>query len=126
MSDYRFSADRRLRRSAEFERAYQRRCSASDGCLLVFVVENQLPYSRLGLSVSRKIGGAVQRNRWKRHLREAFRLNRTTLPRAWDFVVVPRVPDCPRPSELGQRLVDLVEMAVKRARRVRRPRADEA
>lgn len=62
---------------------------AGDGLLLVFGRRNGLAKSRLGLSISRKYGSAVKRNRWKRLVREAFRRSRTELPENLDIVVVP-------------------------------------
>ncbi len=91
LRDQRFLSKYRIRRGEEFQRAFRRRCSAADERILVYGFANGLSYPRLGLSVSRKVGGAVQRNRWKRLLREAFRLSRETLPTGVDLVIVPRV-----------------------------------
>lgn len=90
MGDQRFLPEYHIRRQVDFQRAYGRRCSASDGMLLLFACANGLPYSRIGLSVSRKVGNAVVRNRWKRLIREAFRLSRKHLPTGIDLVVIPR------------------------------------
>jgi ribonuclease P protein component len=107
MCNQRFPPSCRIRSSLDFKRIYQRRCAASDELLLIFSDRNDLPYPRLGLSVSRKIGGAVERNRWKRLLREAFRLNRRQLPRGIDLVVVVRKRAAPSLDAIGESLIKL-------------------
>ena len=90
MSGFRFRPAQRLKRPADFRRVYDRRCSASDAVLIVYGLENGLAQSRLGVSASRKLGGAVTRNRLKRLVREAFRLTQAELPVGLDLVVIPR------------------------------------
>jgi ribonuclease P protein component len=104
----------RIRRGLDFKRAYDRRCSASDGCLLVFGCANDLPYPRLGLSVSRKVGNAVARNRWKRLIREAFRLTRPKLPLGIDFVIIPRGTEPPELNVLMESLPRLARRIEKK------------
>ena len=90
MPDQSFTKDERLLRGGEFARVYRRRRSVADDVLVLYGCENDLNRPRLGLTVSRKVGGAVRRNRWKRVLREAFRRNKAKLPQGLDLVATPR------------------------------------
>jgi len=80
----------KLRKPAEFSAVYAEQCRSGDQFLLVFALRNQLGWTRCGLSVSRNHGGAVQRNRLKRQLREVFRLTRHDLPVGLDLILIPR------------------------------------
>lgn len=82
-----------LRRPQDFARVFDGGIRAGDGHLLIFAAKNDLGYSRFGLSVSRKHGSAVVRNKKRRRLREAFRLHQHSLPVGFDFVLIPRQRD---------------------------------
>jgi ribonuclease P protein component len=114
---YRFRPAEHLRRPADFQRVYHRRRSASDGWLIVYACENGLPHLRLGLSVSRKVGPAVRRNRLRRLYREAFRLTRPELPAGLDLVLIPRRPDDPPLEQLKGSLRHLVGLLAGRLAR---------
>ena len=97
---------RRLSRSAEFERVYRQGRSKGNRYLVLYAfprsdddVAGPDDGPRLGLSVSRRVGGAVERNRVKRVLREAFWAEAERLPATSDYVVVAR-PDA---RELAER-----------------------
>ena len=81
---------RHLRSPAEFAAVYDARVRESRGPLMAYAKPNALGYPRLGMSVSRKVGTAVRRNRIRRLLREAFRLLQHDLPAGYDFVIVVR------------------------------------
>jgi len=115
MGSQRFAAKYRILRDADFRRAYRKRCTASDDQLLVFGHVNGLPHPRLGLSVAKKVGSAVVRNRWKRIVREAFRLCREMLPYGVDLVVIPRQSGKP---ELGPTMRSLPRLAARVAKKM--------
>ena len=85
-----FARTMRITRKRDFERVFARRCSTADDVLIIHADTNGLAHSRLGLAVSRRIGGAVQRNRIKRRIREAFRTLQQELPSGLDAVCIPR------------------------------------
>lgn len=112
---FRFEKHEHIRRGKDFRRVYDRRRSASDRWLLVYACENGLPHARLGLSVSRKVGNAVRRNRLRRLYREAFRLTRAAMPTGYDLVLIPRGGDAePTLDDLKQSLPKLVRHVVKK------------
>ncbi|MCS7021035.1 MAG: ribonuclease P protein component [Gemmataceae bacterium] len=111
---YTFPPHLRLKRAAEFERCFARRQSAADNVLIVYVCENGSRYPRLGCVVSRKCGRAVRRNRYKRLLREAFRLLQHDLPAGIDYVVLPRPGSMiPSLAAIQRSLLRLARRAVR-------------
>jgi ribonuclease P protein component len=86
---------RRLSRSGEFDRVYRDGSSHATRYLVLYTFprkDEEREEVRLGVSVNRKVGGAVERNRVKRMLREAFWDLTERLPPRHDFVIVAR-PD---------------------------------
>lgn len=113
----RFLPREHLRSPADFRLVYERRRSVSDEWLIVYARVNGLPYSRVGLSVSKKVGGAVQRNRFRRLYREAYRLTRPELAVGLDLIMIPKKTDPPSLEDLKQSLPRLVAQVAKRLAR---------
>jgi ribonuclease P protein component len=94
-----FPKFKRVRKKSDFERVYNGKSYLADQTLVVNYVANGIQpaadsqgvgVTRLGLSISRRAGNAVVRNRWKRVIREAFRRLYPELPRGFDLVIRPR------------------------------------
>lgn len=107
----------RLTHNREFQAVYAAKLKKPVGPLVVFGLENDLGHPRLGLSVGRRVGGAVTRNAIKRRLREAFR----HLAQAWpedapglDLVIVVRPHAARKPADYQQ----MLETGVSRIRRL--------
>ena len=83
-----FRAAERVRRRVEYQQIYDRGLRTHGRYLTLFTLSNNLPMGRLGIAATRKFGGAVERNRAKRLIREVFRRNK--LAPGFDIVVIPK------------------------------------
>jgi len=83
-----FRPDEHIRRRAEFQQIYEQGARIRGRFSTLFLLPNKLSVGRLGIAATRKLGGAVQRNRAKRLIREVFRRN--NIAAGFDVVVVPK------------------------------------
>jgi len=122
--DCRFPRTARLRRPLEFKAVYAGRMSVAAGPLVLYGLQrpDAATASRLGLSVSRRVGNAVVRNRWKRRLRDVFRRLRPRLPAGLDLVVVVRAAGPPFAGAAGAAAIErlLLDLAGRLVRKIDR------
>jgi ribonuclease P protein component len=85
--DFRFRKEERLRKRREFLQVYDKGEKLAGRVFFSYFLRNGLSFNRLGLTVSRKIGNTVVRNRIKRRVREIFRLHRHQLVPPCDIVI---------------------------------------
>lgn len=111
---YRLRRRQRLRRSGEFSLVLKQGVFAVDRTLVVHGVANRLGWSRLGVTIPRRVGNAVTRNRWKRWIREAFRLSQHDIPQGIDFVVRPRKGACGDARQVRRSLLALTCAVARR------------
>ncbi len=81
----------KLNLNSQFKKLYSSGKSCVRPSLVLYVKRNGLNYNRLGITVGKKLGKAVVRNRAKRRLRELFRANLGVLKTGFDFVLVARM-----------------------------------
>jgi ribonuclease P protein component len=86
-ADERFPWRQRIVKSSDFRAIYDKGRKFDAGKFVLFGRPNELGYHRLGLTVSRKVGNAVVRNRVKRLFREVFRKSSAGIPCHYDLVV---------------------------------------
>lgn len=107
-----FRADERLHTGAEYQRVFRGGRRQDGRFFLMLAASNRTGAWRLGLAVGRRLGGAVERNRAKRLLRECFRRNRPAGGRGQDLVLVAK------PGILGCGLAEVEREYRERLRRV--------
>ena len=80
-----------IKNNYEFRRLYSKGKSAATPLLVVYCRKTRRDHNRLGITVTAKLGKAVQRNRVRRRLREIYRLNSARLQQGYDIIIVARV-----------------------------------
>ena len=88
MESQSFRKEERVRKRQDYLRIYAQGKRADSKSFTVITCPNQTERRRLGITVGKKVGNAVQRNRIKRLLREFFRLNKNRLPPSLDIVII--------------------------------------
>lgn len=79
-----------LKKRNDFRRVYSGGKFLADRILVIYFKKNNLGSSRFGFTVSKKVGGAVERNRIRRVLKEICRLNKEKFVCGMDYVIVAR------------------------------------
>jgi len=116
-----FGRRRRLLKTSQFQAVYSARARAADGRLVAYAMPNAGAETRVGLSVGKRCGPAVARNRIKRYLRESFRQARGEFAPGYDIVLVPVAKDYTF-AEIDRAVRTLVPEAIRRSRRAARGR----
>ena len=101
----------KLSKNSEFRAVYRRGRSFSNSILVLYVFKNykNKDINRLGISVSKKIGCSVVRNRVKRLIRESYRLNKSRFKTGYDFIFIARTTiNGSSYLEIEKNLIDLL------------------
>ena len=87
-----FTKKQRILKRREFDEVFAAKNSASDQNIIIYIKFNTSQYNRLGIVIGKKLGNAVKRNRFKRIVREAFRVSDFETDCCFDMIVLPRKP----------------------------------
>ncbi|MBX3420851.1 MAG: ribonuclease P protein component [Pirellulaceae bacterium] len=109
-----FSRAARVCQQHQFQSIFRRGLVATDATLIVHALRDS-GMTRLGISIPKKVGNAVVRNRWKRLIREAFRLNYAHIPSELVIVVRPRKGAQPELTTLAESLFRLTNKLSRRS-----------
>ncbi len=109
-----FPAALRLKRQLDFAAVFSKGKVAADDVLVIHALAGPELHTKLGLSISKKVGNSPQRNRWKRLIREAFRRNAHQLPSHLWLVVRPRRGAQPEYHAIQRSLCQLAQRLEKR------------
>ena len=94
MSDERFPKCERLRKRKDFLRVDAKKATRIlTEHIIILAAPNAERHARIGITVSKRIGSAVKRNRYKRLFREIYRRHKELFPSGYDFVLIARKPD---------------------------------
>ena len=109
MIDAKFSKGYRITKQAEIDSVYKTGRRISGKLIKLIVKVSNLPNSRLAISVPRKLCNSVKRNRWRRLIRESFRLNKADFVNGVDILAIPLVsPDTLKMQSVAEEFLTLL------------------
>lgn len=92
MHRYKFNKQNKLKKNKQFQAVYKTGKSYANKYLVIYILPNRGSECRVGFAAGKRLGSAPKRNRAKRLLREAFRLNQHRLKSGFDLIFIARIP----------------------------------